>query len=71
VNVCPFTCSVVFEDVPGSDITCPPMTTLDGRTCTGMLSMVAEAGTLPALELMGVKGLLMMELMIFPTGVVV
>lgn len=47
------------------------MTTLDGKTSTGTLSIVAEAGALPALELMGVKGLLMIELMMFPTGVVV
>lgn len=71
VKVCPFTCNVVLEDVPGIDITCPPITTLDGRTCTGMLSIVVEAGTLPALELTGVKGLLMIEAMISPIWVVV
>lgn len=71
VKVSPFTCKVVLEDVPGIDIICPPITTLDGRTCTGMLSIVVEAGTLPALELIGVKGLLMMEAMMFPIWVVV
>ena len=46
---------------------CPPMTTLDGRTATGILSIEVVTGAAAA----GVKGLFTTEAMMSPTGVVV
>jgi hypothetical protein len=74
VKVCPFTSTVAFEVPLGIDRACPPMTTLEDRTCTGTLSILVLTGLAGALVLLdptGVKGLLMIDAMIFPIEVVV
>jgi hypothetical protein len=74
VKVCPFSSTVAFEVPLGIDKACPPMTTLEDKTCTSTLSILVLTGAAGALVLLdptGVKGLLMIDAMIPPIEVVV